>query len=77
MYLSRFISILASILVFDTTSGLMISLNNAWADEITGTDGDDTLTGTVNADTISGLAGDDLINSEGGKDQAYGNRGER
>jgi len=55
MYLSGFISILASILVFGTTSGLMISINNAWAEEITGTDGDDTITGTVNADTISGV----------------------
>jgi Ca2+-binding RTX toxin-like protein len=46
------------------SSGSIIHVNNAWADDITGTDSNDTLTGTINRDTISGLAGDDLIKSE-------------
>lgn len=36
--------------------GLAMS-NNAWADEIMGTDGNDNLLGTINPDTINGLAG--------------------
>ena len=50
--------------------------NNVWADEITGTDGNDNLLGTKNPDTISGLAGDDKIDSKEGKDQVNGNRGD-
>ena len=34
-------------------------LSNVWADEITGTEGDDNLLGTIKADTINGLDGDD------------------
>ena len=49
--------------------------NIVWADEITGTDGDDTLVGTVSTDTINGLDGDDKIDSKNGKDQVNGNRG--
>jgi RTX calcium-binding nonapeptide repeat (4 copies) len=62
-------------LIAGSSSGLIIHVNNAWADDITGTDSNDTLTGTINRDTISELAGDDLIKSEGGKDQVFGNGG--
>jgi hypothetical protein len=34
-------------------------LKNIWADEITGTEGDDNLVGTINADIINGLGGHD------------------
>ena len=48
--------------VFELAVGLLavtlllglVTPNNVWADEITGTDGDDNLLGTKNPDTISG-----------------------
>jgi len=69
--------------VFELAVGLLAATllvglampNNVWADEITGTDGNDNLLGTKNPDTISGLAGDDKIDSKDGKDQINGNRG--
>jgi Ca2+-binding RTX toxin-like protein len=50
--------------------------SNVWADEITGTDGNDNLLGIKYPDTISELAGDDKIDSKDGKDQVNGNRGD-
>ena len=69
--------------VFELAVGLLAATllvglvmpSNVWADEITGTDGNDNLLGTKNPDTISGLAGDDKIDSKDGKDQINGNRG--
>jgi hypothetical protein len=54
------------------SSGSIIHVNNAWADDITCTDSNDTLTGTINRDTISGLAGDDLINLKEEKTKCLG-----
>ena len=58
--------------VFELAVGLLAATllvglvmpSNVWADEITGTDGNDNLLGTKNPDTISGLAGDDKIDSK-------------
>src|SRR5437867_8120072 len=68
------ISLLSIVLLVGINSVLM-NLKVAWADQITGTDGNDNLVGTVKADTIDGLDGDDSIDSKGGKDQVNGNRG--
>jgi pimeloyl-ACP methyl ester carboxylesterase len=38
-------------------------LKNIWADEITGTEGDDNLVGTINPDIINGLGGHDKIDT--------------
>ena len=38
-------------------------INNVWADEITGTEGNDNLVGTIRGDTINGLDGDDKVDS--------------
>ena len=43
-------------------------LKNIWADEITGTEGDDNLVGTINPDIINGLGGHNKIASKNGKD---------
>ncbi|HEX9317586.1 MAG TPA: calcium-binding protein [Nitrososphaeraceae archaeon] len=72
------VSLLSVVLLVGINSGLTppFNLKVAWADQITGTDGNDNLVGTVKADTIDGLAGDDSIDSKGGKDQINGNRGD-
>src|ERR1041384_8789928 len=52
--------------VFGNHVGLdVLPVKSAWADQITGTDGNDNLPGTARADTIDALAGDDTVDAKG------------
>jgi Ca2+-binding RTX toxin-like protein len=68
------LGILVATYLVGNSNGLT-KTNNAWADELTGTDGNDSLIGTVNPDTVNGLAGDDKLYGGSDADRLKGGEG--